>query len=107
MDLDGPIRSLPIEALRPLCTRLSVDNTLGHDWRELAGYIGLPLEIIALIEKSRDTLKAYKLIDLWDTGIKKNPGTVRKFVVALTECKFPGYMAEFQRNLNGIIIYLN
>ena len=106
-DIDGPIRNLPGEVLQPLCLKLSVRNALGHDWRQLAGYIRLPFEAIEVIDQLPQTytLKAFKLIELWDRGIKKNPGTVRKFIIALTECDFPGYVQDLRSQLKGPSLY--
>ena len=104
MDLDGPIRNLPRDALLPLCMRLSSNSVLGHDWRKLADYIRLPYEIVNLIDQMETSrsLKAFKLVEIWDTGIKKNPGTVKKFIVALIECRhFRGYLKDFRQQLIG------
>ena len=104
VDIDGPIRNLPSDALLPLCMRLSTNSVLGHDWRNLADYIRLPFEIVTLIDQmdTSRSLKAFKLVELWDAGIKKNPGTVRKFIVALIECgHFRGYLEDFRKQLIG------
>lgn len=99
-NVDGPILNLPGEVLEPLCLSLSVSNPLAHDWKRLAGYIRLPFHVIALIDQTQ-SLKAFKLIELWDRGIKKNPGTVRKLIVALTECDFPSYVRDLRSQLQG------
>ena len=94
INLDDPICiSLPRDIIVPLCTLLSGEQavTLDHgggDWRDLADFIGLPSQIIELIDESRDGFKAYTLLKLWDRGITRNPGTLLKLIIALHEGGF-------------------
>ncbi len=93
INLDGPVCSLPYDIIWPLCAKLSNETHVdldgrGGDWRNLAGHIGLPVTAIDLIRDSKDRTKAYALVKLWDQGIRKNRGTVRKLVVALYDAGF-------------------
>lgn len=113
INLDDPISiSLPRDIILPLCTHLSGEQAVtldfgGGDWRDLADFIGLPSQIIELIDESRDGLKAYTLLKLWDRGIARNPGTLLKLIIALHESGFAGsYLQEFiVTPLQGEILY--
>ena len=110
VDIDGPICNLPREVIWPLAANLSIPSPVdldgrGGDWRDLAGYIRLPITTIDLIEDSGGKTKAFTLLKLWDRGIKKNRGTVRKLMVALHEAGFgDSFLKDFMlKPLLGII----
>ncbi len=93
IDIDGPICCLPREIIWPLCANLSLESPVdvtgrGGDWRDLAGHIGLPTIVIELIQRSSERTKPYALFELWDNGIVKNRGSVRKLIIALHEAGF-------------------
>lgn len=100
--LDGRIGSLPEDALQSLCCQLSIRSHLHRDWRKIAGYIRLPSVYVSLIDSRKDgKLEARMLFDLWDEGIEKNQGSVRKLLVALSECDFRGHVQDLLRRLQG------
>lgn len=93
IDLDGPICGIPKDVIWPLCAHLSLESPLhvvgrGGDWKDLADYVGLPTIAIDLIKDRNDKTKAFTFFKLWDRGIKKNRGTVRKLIIALYEAGF-------------------
>lgn len=90
LDIDGPICSLPVRLLKPLCAKLALDISVdvdghGGNWRDLAGHIGLPMAMIELIESFKDRTKPHTLFKIWDEGISRNPGSIRKLIIALFE----------------------
>ena len=100
--LDDRIGSLPEDALHHLCCELSVHSEIGRDWRKIASYIRLPSVYVNLIGSRKDgKLEARVLFDLWDDGIEKNPGSVRKLLVALLQCDFRGHLKPLLKRLQG------
>ena len=100
--LDNRIGYLPEDALDILCCELSVHSELGRDWRKIASYIRLPSMYVNLICSRKDgRLEARVLFDLWDEGIEKNPGSVRKLLVALSQCDFGGSLKALLKRLQG------
>lgn len=101
IDLNAPICSLPRNIMWPLCVNLSVEQSVfiegsGGDWKSLGSYIHLPAVMEERIEeysRGKKTTPAFVLLDLWDRGIKKNPGSIRKLLIALHQ--------------SGMVTYLN
>ena len=112
--LDGPICSLPKDVIWPLCAHLSIESPVeldgrGGDWKDVADFVGLPPTAIDLIKQHQDRTKAFTFFKLWDQGIKKNRGTVRKLIIALYEAGFgQSYLKDHVLDplLGGMWLYL-
>ena len=101
--LDKPISSLPRKILWPLCINLSGEQPvyiegIGGNWRTLASYIHLPSIMEEQIEDyargNKRTTPAFTFFDLWDNGIQKNPGSIRKLVIAMHQSGLVAYLKK-------------
>ena len=101
--LDKPICSLPRRILWPLCLYLSGEQPvyiegIGGDWKTLANYIHLPSVMEERIEdytRGKKTTPAFVLLDMWDKGIRKNPGSIRKLMIAMHQSGLVAYLNQY------------